>query len=57
MTEELNDAYKTVGILLRAKINSLTNDRCYIQAEELQKCYDIINEYTNNSLELQNERR
>ena len=48
--DEITDAYQTVGILLRAKIHRLGNEHRFIEAEELQKAYDIINEYTDDSL-------
>lgn len=48
--DEIFDAYQTVGIVLRAKIERLCNEHRFIEAEELQKGYDIINEYTDDSL-------
>lgn len=49
--DEITDAYQTVGILLRAKINILCNEGKFFQARELQRCYDIINKHTDNSLD------
>ena len=49
--DEITDAYQTIGILLRAKINILFNEGKYAQAKELQWCYDIINKYNDNILD------
>lgn len=49
--DEITDAYQTVGILLRARMEKLCNEKKYEQAEELQKAYDIINKYNDNLLD------
>lgn len=48
--DEIHDAFQTVGIMIRAKINSLCNEHKFIEAEEIQKAYDIINEYFEDQL-------
>lgn len=41
--KEIEDAFQTVGIMIRAKINRLCNDNNYAEAEELEKALIIIN--------------
>lgn len=48
--KEIEDAFKTVGIIVRAKINRLCNDKKFTEAEEIQQAYDIINKYFDNQL-------
>lgn len=48
--DEITVAYQTVGVMLRARIKELCNEHRFIEAEELQKGYNIINEYTDDSL-------
>lgn len=40
---EIEDAFKTVGIIIRAKIERLCNDGKYEDAEELEKALITIN--------------
>ena len=47
---QIYDAFQTVGIMIRAKINRLCNDHKFIEAEEIQKAYDTINEYFEDQL-------
>lgn len=42
-TEEFNDAFETVGIIIRAKINRLCNELKHDEAEELYKALNLIN--------------
>ena len=48
--KEIEDAFKTVGIIVRAKINRLCNDKKFTEAKEIQQAYDIINKYFDNQL-------
>lgn len=48
--DEIYDAFQTVGIMIRAKINRLCNEHKFIEAEEIQKAYDIINEHFEDQL-------
>lgn len=48
--KEIEDAFKTVGIIVRAKINRLCNDKKFDEAKEIQKAYDIINKYFDSQL-------
>lgn len=48
--EEIDDAFQTIGIIIRAKINDLCNQQRFIEAEEIQEAYDKINEYFDNKL-------
>lgn len=41
--EEIEDAFQTVGIMIRAKINRLSNEHKYEEAEELERALIIIN--------------
>ena len=47
---EIKDAFQVVGIIVRAKINRLCNDKNFIEAEEIQQAYNIINKYFDNQL-------
>lgn len=40
---EIEDAFKTVGIVIRAKIERLCNDGKHEEAKELEKALIIIN--------------
>lgn len=40
---EIEDAFKTAGIIIRAKIERLYNDRKYEEAQELEKALIKIN--------------
>lgn len=40
---EIEDAFKTVGIIIRAKIERLCNAEKYLEAEELEKALMTIN--------------
>lgn len=40
---EVKDAFETVGIITRAKIERLCNENKYIEAEELEKALILIN--------------
>ena len=52
ISELENEAYQKVGIYLRDKLHSLRKENRLIEAKELGNAYDIINKYTNNSLDL-----
>ena len=41
--KEINDAFETVGIIVRAKINRLCNELKHDEAEELYKALNLIN--------------
>lgn len=41
--DELEDAFKTVGIIVRAKIERLCNEKKYEEAKELEKALITIN--------------
>ena len=49
--DEIEDAYLTIGICIRAKMNELCNIRRFDEAFELEKAYKTINKYTNNALD------
>ena len=53
--DEIKDAFQTVGIIIRAKINDLCNQQKFIEAEELQEAYDTINEHFDNKLTFKQE--
>ena len=40
---EIEDAFKTVGVIIRAKIERLCNTEKYLEAEELEKALMTIN--------------
>ena len=42
-SKEIEDAFQTVGIILRAKIERLCNEEKYDEAEELEKALITIN--------------
>lgn len=42
-TREIEFAFKTVGIIVRAKIERLCNEHKFIEAEELEKALIEIN--------------
>lgn len=41
--KEIDDAFETVGIIVRAKINRLCNELKHDEAEELYKALNLIN--------------
>ena len=41
--EEIDDAFETVGIIVRAKIERLFNEKKFIEAQELENALIIIN--------------
>ena len=41
--DEIDDAFKTVGIIVRAKIERLFNEKKFIEAQELENALIIIN--------------
>ena len=41
--EEIDDAFETVGIIVRAKIERLCNEKKFIEAQELENALIIIN--------------
>lgn len=47
--DEIKDAFETVGIIVRAKIERLCNDRKYIEAQELEEALIILNNTDYNS--------
>jgi hypothetical protein len=47
---EVEDAFKTAGIIIRAKINDLCNQKRFSEAEEIQEAYDKINKHFDNKL-------
>lgn len=49
-SDTIFEAFQTVGIMIRAKVNELCNDGKFIEAEEIEKAYKTINEYFENSL-------
>ena len=42
-SQEIEDAFQTVGIIVRAKIERLCNEEKYDEAEELEKALITIN--------------
>jgi len=48
---EVEDAFQTVGIMIRAKKERLCNQGRFIEAEELEKAYNVVNEHFNNALD------
>ena len=48
--EEIDDAFQTIGIIIRAKINDLCNQERFSEAEEIQEAYDKINKHFDNKL-------
>lgn len=48
--EEITDAFQTVGIMIRAKMDELCNTNKYLSAKELQNAYDVLNKYFDNQL-------
>ena len=49
---EKKEAYRKVGAYLREELHSLRKENRLNEAKELGNAYDIINKYTNNSLDL-----
>lgn len=49
--EKRKDAFQTVGIEVRAKIEGFCNNHEFMKANALQCAYDTINEYCENKLE------
>lgn len=47
---EVEDAFQTAGIIIRAKINDLCNQERFSEAEEIQEAYDKINKHFDNKL-------
>lgn len=41
--EEIEDAFQTVGVMIRAKIDRLCNENKYEEAKELERALIIIN--------------
>ena len=41
--EEIEDAFQTVGVMIRAKIDRLFNENKYEEAKELERALIIIN--------------
>lgn len=41
--KEIDDAFETVGIIIRAKINRLCNELKHDEADELYKALNLIN--------------
>lgn len=48
--DEINDAFLTIGILIRAKIEALCNKNEYDDAQKLEDAYNTINEYFDDKL-------
>lgn len=48
--DEIKDAFITVGIELRAKMEELSNARQIKEAKEIEKAYEIINKYFDDAL-------
>lgn len=48
--DEIEDAFQTMGIIIRAKINDLCNQGKFNEAEEIQEAYDTINKHFDNKL-------
>ena len=46
---EIEDAFKTCGIIIRAKIERLCNEGKYEEAQELEKALNIINKQDYNN--------
>lgn len=51
VNKETDDAFQTVGILVRAKIELLCNAGKFEEAKELQLAYDVINKHFDNKLD------
>ena len=49
--EEIKDAFQTVGIEVRAKIEELCNKYKFEEAQALKNAYRTINQYCGNELE------
>ena len=48
---EVEDAFQTVGVMIRAKKERLCNQGRFNEAEELEKAYNVINNNFNNALD------
>lgn len=43
--EEIKDAFRTTGKMIRAKIDELCNTNKHLSAKELQDAYDVLNKH------------
>lgn len=48
--EEIKDAFRTTGKMIRIKINELCDTNKHLSAKELQDAYDVLNKYFDNQL-------
>ena len=47
---EVEDAFQTVGVMIRARKERLCNQGRFDEAEELEKAYNVVNNNFNNAL-------
>lgn len=48
---EVEDAFQTVGIMIRAKIEKMCNERKFDEAQKLEDAYKVVNENFNGALD------
>jgi hypothetical protein len=53
--EEIIDAFKTVGIIIRAKIERFCNEGRFNQAKELEEAYNVVNNNFNDLMSFKQE--
>lgn len=51
LKQEVEDAFETVGVMIRAKKERLCNQGRFNEAEELEKAYNVVNDNFNNALD------
>lgn len=51
VNKQTDDAFQTIGILVRAKIELLCNAGKFEEAKEIENAYDVINKHFDNKLD------
>lgn len=49
--KEIEDAFLTVGIMIRAKVNELCNEYKFDNAQEILDAYEVLNKYFDDKLQ------
>lgn len=49
--KEIEDAFLTVGIMIRAKVNELCNEHKFEDAQEILDAYEVLNKYFDDKLQ------
>lgn len=52
---EVEDAFQTVGVMIRAKMERLCNQGRFEEAEELEKAYNVVNNNFNDLMSFKQE--